>query len=637
MKPLSAIVKALITLLVPILLLLPFGTLPTLRAVAQDDQPDRGQRVKPTVSVWPAKAKRWALIIGVDQYRDSQISPLKGAANDARTLADALVKFAGFPRDQVILLATDQPEERHPTRINILRRLSNLASVVPPDGLLLVSFAGHGMERQGRAFLIPSDAQFDACRNDPTGRADAPNPLTEAYVKGFNFDVRNREVTAFATIYATAVGYRAYEYSEKRQGYFTWAVVEALSGAAANEKGEVVLSSLLKYAQENVPKQVGIDLGVGKQQKPFAMIDGYKAEELVIAAVTPRKIEPPSGEYAYWKTIEDSADPQDFRDYLAKYPNGTFSDAARVKLRRLEGKATSTSTPTPPSVVAMAKVAGPPVPLARFDFTTAKVDARGKVTKIPGQPVSGFVEDLGKGAKLEMVEIPAGTFNMGSPSNELGRNENEMLRRGVKVSAFYIGKYEVTQAQWNAVMDSNPSHFKGDNLPVEDVYWRQAVEFCQRLTKKTGREYRLPTEAEWEYAARAGTRTPFAFGETATTGIINCNGEHPYGSAPKGENRARTVPVGSLGVANAFGLFDMHGNVLEWCQDYYGPYDPKQLDNPKGPSSSSGDNLSQRVVRGGVWLFMVKLCRSAYREGYSGTLGHDKVLGFRVAIDAQTQ
>jgi uncharacterized caspase-like protein len=209
------------------------------------------------------------LVIGVNQYADPQISPLKGAANDAKTLADALIRHAGFPQDQVILLATDQPAERQPTRLNILRRLSNLASLVPKDGLLLISFAGHGIERGGQAYLVPSDAQLsedisfleesavsvsrmhdriratgvaqvvillDACRNDPGGRADAPNPLTQAYVNAFNFDIQNREVQAFVTLYATAVGQRAYEYTEKKQGYFTWAVVEGLKGGAAMKR-----------------------------------------------------------------------------------------------------------------------------------------------------------------------------------------------------------------------------------------------------------------------------------------------------------------------------------------------------------------------------------------------------------------
>ena len=191
-----------------------------------------------------------------------------------------------------------------------------MAAVVPTDGLILVSFAGHGIERGGQAFLLPSDSQvsndvelleqtainvsqikdrikkigvgqvlmiLDACRNDPVGRANADNPLTLAYTRGFNFDLRNREVQAFATLYATEVGHRAYEYKEKKQGYFTWMLVEALRGGAANEKGEVTLASLVKYLQERVPKRVLQDLGPGKDQKPFAVIEGYRADELVIS------------------------------------------------------------------------------------------------------------------------------------------------------------------------------------------------------------------------------------------------------------------------------------------------------------------------------------------------------------------
>ena len=250
----------------------------------------------------PVSAKRWALVIGVDKYMDPQISPLKGSDNDARMIADALVRYAGFPQDQVILLSTAQPMERQPTRVNILRRLSNLSTAVPKDGLLLVSFAGHGMERGGQAFLLPSDSQIsdqvsfleetaislsrvkdriketgvgqvvmllDACRNDPGGRADAPNALSTAYTSAFNFDVRNREVQAFATVYATGIGQRAYEYTEKKQGYFSWAVVEGLKGAAANDKGEITLAGLVKYVQENVPKRIAVDLGFHQATAAF--------------------------------------------------------------------------------------------------------------------------------------------------------------------------------------------------------------------------------------------------------------------------------------------------------------------------------------------------------------------------------
>src|SRR5688572_18525232 len=277
---------------------------------------DRGPKVGDPVKTLPAGAKRYALVIGVDQYADTQITTLGGASNDAKTLANALIQYAGFPGEQVTLLASDQPAERQPTRGNILRRLSNMAAVIPPDGLLLISFAGHGIERGGQAFLLPSDAQvsndvdlleqtainvtqikdrvkkigvgqvlmiLDACRNDPVGRANADNPLTSAYTRGFNFELRNREVKAFATLYATEVGHRAYEYKEKKQGYFTWILVEALGGGAANEKGEVTLAGLVKYLQERVPKRVLQDLGPGKDQKPFAVIEGYRADELVIS------------------------------------------------------------------------------------------------------------------------------------------------------------------------------------------------------------------------------------------------------------------------------------------------------------------------------------------------------------------
>lgn len=323
----------------------------------------------------PIAAKRWALVIGVDKYQDPQISPLKGSDNDARLIADALVRYAGFPQDQVILLATNQPLERQPTRVNILRRLSNLSTAVPRDGLLLVSFAGHGMERDGQAFLLPSDAQIsdqisfleetaisinrvkeriketgvsqvvvllDACRNDPGGRADAPNQLSAAYTNVFNFDVRNREVQAFATIYATGIGQRAYEYTEKKQGYFSWAMVEALKGAAANDKGEITLSQLVKYVQENVPKRIAIDLGSTKQQRPFAVIEGYRADELVmavtnsasnVAETTPNiaLVDPAALELSFWDTIKNSTNPEDFKSYLEKYPDGQFASLARSR------------------------------------------------------------------------------------------------------------------------------------------------------------------------------------------------------------------------------------------------------------------------------------------------------------------
>jgi len=303
--------RLLITLLVA-LILQAFSAL----ALAQ---PDRAQTIRPTAPVaqLPAKNKRFAVVIGIDKYSDAQISALKGAERDAKTMADALVQYAGFPADQVTLLATSEPDARQPRRSTILRRLSNLRGLVPKDGLLLIAFAGHGMERGGKVFLLPTDAIssndvslledtaisvdrmreliratgvkqvmfiLDSCRNDPAaGRSDTPNLMTDAYRKAFDFSARNSEVEAFVTLYAATVGQRAYEYDEMRQGYFTWALVEGLKGKAANERGEITLGGLKRYLEDTVPRLVHRDLGADRVQRPFATIEGYKAEDLVLA------------------------------------------------------------------------------------------------------------------------------------------------------------------------------------------------------------------------------------------------------------------------------------------------------------------------------------------------------------------
>ncbi len=335
---------------------------------AQSQKDSRGLHVQPTgtLSALPTSSKRFALVIGVDEYEDSQINKLEGASNDAKAIVEALVQYAGFPRDQVRLLTADQPTERRPTRNKILRQLSNLRGAVPKDGLLLIAFAGHGIERGDQAYLLPSDAELsndvslleqssinvddvrkriaetgvgqvllilDACRNDPSaGRGDADNKLTNRFTQHFNFDERNSEVKAFATLYATDVGSRAYEYKEKKQGYFSWALVEGLKGAAANEKGEVTLSSLLSYLQDQVPKRIRLDLGTGKEQKPYAVIMGYKASELVLSKVAVAEnvaiVDPAAVERGDWETAQAKNNPVAFHDYLRKYPGGMFAEQA---------------------------------------------------------------------------------------------------------------------------------------------------------------------------------------------------------------------------------------------------------------------------------------------------------------------
>ena len=258
------------------------------------------------------------------------------------------------------------------------------------------------------------------------------------------------------------------------------------------------------------------------------------------------------------------------------------------------------------------------------------------------QQAQYFVEDLGKLAILDMVLIPAGSFLMGSPDDELERSESETPQHPVTVKTFFMGKYPVTQSQWSAVatmpqvnleLNPDPSHFKGEDRPVENVFWFEAVEFCDRLSQHTDRPYRLPSEAEWEYACRAETTTPFHFGETITPDLANYNGSYTYGRGTKGIYRQETTPVGSFQVANAFGLYDMHGNVWEWCQDHW--HDNYKGAPPDGSAwvDAEAEKEAMRVLRGGSWCFDPRLCRSACRiRYYPGD--RNFYIGFRVVCSA---
>ena len=241
--------------------------------------------------------------------------------------------------------------------------------------------------------------------------------------------------------------------------------------------------------------------------------------------------------------------------------------------------------------------------------------------KAPGQekaveiPKEKFTNSIG----MEFASIPAGKFLMGSPLTEKERDPDEKQHEVTLTQGFRMGVHEVTQAQYEQVMGKNPSHFKGATLPVETVSYDDALAFCQKLSdlpaeKAAGRKYRLPTEAEWEYCCRAGTSTPFHFGNELNGTQANCDGNNPYGTTKKGPYLEKTSPVGSY-PANAWGLYDMHGNVWEWCQDWYGDYPKQSVTDPRGPEVGS-----YCVIRGGGWDGGAADCRSAYRSRFDPSI-----------------
>ncbi|MBT9317302.1 formylglycine-generating enzyme family protein [Leptothoe spongobia] len=266
-------------------------------------------------------------------------------------------------------------------------------------------------------------------------------------------------------------------------------------------------------------------------------------------------------------------------------------------------------------------------------FTTRRTHA---VASAFTEPLEGLNEAI----PLDMILVRGGTFMMGSPEDELDRKVSEGPQHLVNVPDFFMGRYPITQAQWRVVAEMgqvnrplpvDPSNAKGLDRPVEQVSWYDAVEFCARLARLSGRPYRLPSEAEWEYACRAGTQTPFSFGKILTPKLANYDCRKTYNGGPKGDWRRETTPVAQFGIANAWGLCDMHGNVHEWCQDHWHEsYEGASADGNAWLTDNEGAN---RVRRGGSWADAPRHCRSAFRD-YPLPGNRSTYIGFRVVCSA---
>jgi formylglycine-generating enzyme required for sulfatase activity len=276
--------------------------------------------------------------------------------------------------------------------------------------------------------------------------------------------------------------------------------------------------------------------------------------------------------------------------------------------------------------------------LQTFNFETVKVNEFGEIVERKTAQTQRFIEDLGDGIELEMVAIPGGSFLMGTPPDEkiLWEGDGEFPQHEVKLKPFYMGRFLTTQEQWSAVMGRflREPKFKGEKHPMERVSWQDAQEFCKALSIKAGKTYRLPSEAEWEYACRAGTTTTFHYGEAITTDIANYNGkDDQYFLGLPGEDREETTEVG-LFPANAWGLHDMHGNLWEWCEDVWSnSYHGAPRDGRARSSLLLLLGYPYKVVRGGSWIVGPHSVRSADRLEYPETYRLSRI-GFRVVCSS---
>jgi formylglycine-generating enzyme required for sulfatase activity len=279
--------------------------------------------------------------------------------------------------------------------------------------------------------------------------------------------------------------------------------------------------------------------------------------------------------------------------------------------------------------------------VAPFDFVGVELGPRGTIVRRPVGSVRRLRVPIADGLDLALVLVPSGEFEMGSEPTEAGRWHAEGPPHRVHVAAFLLGQYPITQAQWRRVTDMpsiarrlerSPAPFRGDDLPVENIGWNDATEFCARLEALTSLPFRLPSEAEWEYACRAGTGTAFHYGETLSGSVANYACAHPYADELPQPARGLSTAVGTY-PPNRFGLYDMHGNVFEWCADAW------HLDYMHAPHDAApwiADGYpNYRVLRGGAWGTRPHGCRSAYRTAAHQNRDHRRnTYGLRVALRA---
>jgi formylglycine-generating enzyme required for sulfatase activity len=631
-------------------------------------------------------SKNWAICVGINDYYN--LKPLQYAVQDAVAIRDFFKEEVDF--EQVFYFSDDSPAidtprgamRSLPTYANLKRffRERFQTPFLNVGDNFWFFFAGHGELHAGHDYLMPIDV-------DPGNVEETALKISDitAYLRNSGADntvllldacrsqgkrgsvgVGTEDQPGMVTIYSCSPRESSYEIEDLQHGAFTHALLEGFrlqgaSGCATVERLDQYLRHQVPLLSQRYSKPI---------QTPYTAVEPLSKNCLILLPqhATLQDVQALKNE-AYKAELENnytfaqqlwvrclaaSTTDQDAIAAIARIavkqaqqPAPPTAPPATAGSRSIASPATEPEIQTPPPVqpdyrverLATPQAPSQPVPqkiaksVPTFDFEVVTVDAKGNITRREQRQAEYRREDLGQGVSLDLVCIPGGTFQMGSADGQGDADERPQHR--VTVQTFLMGKYPVTQAQWRAVaalpkveqdLGPDPSRFKGANRPVEEVSWDDGVEFCKRLSKKTGRDYRLPSEAEWEYACRAGTPTPFHFGETLTSDLANYGATRTYGSGPKGQYRQQTTDVGSF-PANAFGLHDMHGNVWEWCLDHWHEnYEGAPVD---GSAWLSSDDNASRLLRGGSWNLFPVNCRSAIRDRSARGSRYD-CDGFRV-------
>ncbi len=514
-----------------------------------------------------------------EKYNKAQLHPLPKSFRDVDDYRKAL-EATGFEADNIVFLhdGTDNPLRFIPEKAKILKELKLLLASVEANDTLIVALSGHGLHFTGdkTSYFCPLDAKVgDKATMIPMDGEGGLFPILKTC-------------------------------KAKRK--------LLVVGACRNDPVKATLAA----------EQVDLDL-----------LDPDEVPEGIVALYSCK-----AGQKSYFEAQKDRSF---FYDHLVRAWQGEYHPGEdKVSLEAIFDQ-----VKTKTSAAVRREYAEAQVPEVRREYQgewlVSRSGARPKVEPRPApKPVAAADDkartfDLGNGVKLVMVRIPAKgkKFVMGSPKEEEKRDDDEDEHDVTFGHDYSMGKYEVTQEQYEAITGKNPAKFTGAKNPVETVSWDEAKAFIAELNTKFKDQkviFRLPSEAEWEYACRGGTPTPFHFGKELNGKQANSNGKYPYGTTVEGPSLGKTTPVGGY-AANDFGLHDMHGNVWEWCEDYKGPYSAAPKDGKAQAVKQSNDN-DVRVLRGGSWDGVAEFCRSANRNYYAPGFRYIYI-GFRVAFSPQ--